>query len=431
METEPKLSPRLFDVNVKDMPTETVPRIMPWKIIELDSAYAGSWIVAGDVDGDGEVEILSARNVDQNDVHYTCSVIAYKLDGTLLWRWGQPEIGRNPLHHDVACQIYDWDGDGRNEVILAANESLVELDGATGQEWRRFPIPPAASDCLVFANLLGSSHPNAVLVKTRYSQIWAYSYSGKLLWTVENPGGFRIAHQPRPVDIDGDGKDEILAGYALLNPDGSLHWLLADIETYQLAQGHLDCARLFERGKTAAESRLAITCCGADRMGLVDGNGHWIWSLGGHHFESIDIGKVHPDIPGRQIIVDIDHQPRGKSPLWLLSAEGELLGQIIADRCRRHQLIDWFGNGIQSIVIGQERAIFDGMGNMVGFFELPGLAEPVKINVQVYAAELTGDSIPDLIFHTAPASSVYLFKNAKGRKIEGVELGSGKNFTLY
>ena len=165
-----QITPQLFDVRVNEMSTENIPRITSWKIIEIDTAYAGSWIVAGDVDGDGEVEILSARNVDRNDVHYTCSVVAYKLDGTLLWRWGQPEIGRNILHHDVACQIHDWDGDGSNEVIVAANEMLVEIDGVTGRERRRFPIPPDASDCLVFANLQGQSHPDAVLVKTRYSQ---------------------------------------------------------------------------------------------------------------------------------------------------------------------------------------------------------------------------------------------------------------------
>ena len=44
--------------------------------------------------------------------------------------------------------------------------------------------------------------------------------AGNLLWTVENPGGYRTAHQPFPLDIDGDGREEIMAGYALLDPDG-------------------------------------------------------------------------------------------------------------------------------------------------------------------------------------------------------------------
>ena len=37
----------------------------------------------------------------------------------MLWRWGDPKIGQKKLHHDMACQIYDPDGDGKNEVVLA------------------------------------------------------------------------------------------------------------------------------------------------------------------------------------------------------------------------------------------------------------------------------------------------------------------------
>ncbi len=45
----------------------------------------------GDVDGDGEVEIVSARNVDENDNHFTSAAVAHKLDGTVLWTWGDPK----------------------------------------------------------------------------------------------------------------------------------------------------------------------------------------------------------------------------------------------------------------------------------------------------------------------------------------------------
>ncbi len=30
--------------------------------------------------------------------------------------------------------------------------------------------------------------------------------AGRLLWTVKDPGGYRTAHQPFPVDLDGDGR---------------------------------------------------------------------------------------------------------------------------------------------------------------------------------------------------------------------------------
>ena len=80
------MKPKLFDTCANDLEPKEI--VQPWKQIELDPEYAGAWLVAGDLDGDGEVEIVSARNVNQDDNHYTCSVNAYRLDGRVLWRWG-------------------------------------------------------------------------------------------------------------------------------------------------------------------------------------------------------------------------------------------------------------------------------------------------------------------------------------------------------
>ncbi len=168
----------------------------------------------------------------------TSSVSAYDLNGNLLWRWGDFSAGRRGWHHDVACQIYDWDGDGANEVILCTDGFLVELGGATGKERRRLPIPKEATDCLVFANLTGGPRATDVLIKDRYTQIHAMDKDGKALWTARQPGGYRTAHQPYTVDIDRDGRDEIMAGFCMLNPDGQIRWALSNAP--KLAAGHLD-----------------------------------------------------------------------------------------------------------------------------------------------------------------------------------------------
>ncbi|MHC4169719.1 MAG: hypothetical protein ACYSWQ_22460 [Planctomycetota bacterium] len=178
-------------------PDVNAPLIRPWKVVALDPEYAGQWLVAADVDADGEVEIVSARNVNEGDVHYTSTAVAQKLDGSVLWRWGDPGIGRKNWHHDVACQVHDWNGDGSNDVILCTKGFVVELDGRAGRELRRIPVAEDATDCLVFCNLSGGESPTDILVKDRYRQIWAYNQQGKLLWTVKDPGGSRTAHQPR------------------------------------------------------------------------------------------------------------------------------------------------------------------------------------------------------------------------------------------
>lgn len=169
-----------FDTKDVGRPNSNVPLIQPWKIVRLDPDYGGQWVLAADLNEDGAVDILSCENFNKDDVHYTTTAVAQNLDGSVLWRWGNPDIGRKNWHHDVACQIHDWNGDGKYEVVLCTKGFLVELEGATGRELRRIPIPDEATDCLVFCNLSGGSYPSDVLVKDRYHQIWAYNREGTL-----------------------------------------------------------------------------------------------------------------------------------------------------------------------------------------------------------------------------------------------------------
>jgi len=404
--------------------------VKPWRRVPLDPEYGGAWVIAGDVDGDGAVEIVSAQNVNRNDVHYTSAAVAQRLDGSVLWRWGAPEIGHKRLGYDVACQIYDWDGDGRNEVVLCTEGFLVELDGATGKEKRRLLLPTKdATDCLVFANLSGKSCATDVLVKTRYTQIWALDRDGRQLWTVKNPGGYRTAHQPVPVDLDGDGRDEIMAGYAMLNSDGTVRWVFKS-EKVNLAKGHLDCVRVLRPGKTPADFRLVLTCCGANNIAVIDGDGRSLWEVSGHHFESVDVGKVCRDVPGLQLIVDIGHRPWGEGPLWVLDENGRKLCQILTNSSRHHALIDWSGDGTEAILIGGERGLYDGHGKRIATFEMGDPDVPGEAVAMV--GDMTGDGVPDVILTTQTCSAMYIYKNEKGKKpAKPPPLGTGVNFTLY
>jgi hypothetical protein len=346
-----------------------VPIVAPWKTVVIDPEYRGAWIVAGDLNGDGSAEIVSARNFTYGpapaDQHYTVSAVAHRLDGTILWKWGDPSAGRNEFHHDVACQIYDWDGDGQNDVIIAGDGYLVELDGRTGKEKRRFPIPKHSSDCIVFCNLSGGPRADIVL-KDRYHNIWAFDYDGKQLWTVEAPGGYLTAHQARAIDVDGDGKHEILAGFAMLNSDGTLRWALesgGDVMPGPFADGlrykggHLDCGRLFRRGETAKDSRIILSFCAGERLAMVDGDGKFLWTHSGKHYESIDVGTVRDDVPGPQIITDIPYADWGSKPIRVYDVEGNLLSEFLTTESRFHRFVDWFWVGVKSIAVGQDQGL--------------------------------------------------------------------------
>ncbi len=421
-----------FAVTDTGGPSDSARHVVPWKTIVLDPDYGGQWVVAADLDNDGSVEIVSSENFNKDDTHYTSTAVAQRLDGTVLWKWGDPSVGRKTWHHDVACQIHDWNGDGNKEVVLCTRGFLVELDGLTGRERRRIAIPEDATNCLVFCNLSGRSYPSDVLVKDRYHQIWAYDVNGRPLWTVKNPGGYRTAHQPLPVDVDGDGRDEILAGFVLLNPDGSVRWTIQSSEA-DLSKGHLDCARILRTGKSPEDFRLAATYCGANALAMLDGTGKTLWERTGHHFESIDIGKVFLDHPGPQIVVDIDHQPAGQSPIWVLDEKGTPLGQIITGCARHHLLIDWTGDGLDEIVVADYGGIYDHRGRRMATLLTPGsinrFAETGFEN-SVLAGDMTGDGIADIILVTP--ETVYIYNNAAGKKtVDSLPLGTEFNFTLY
>jgi len=415
--------PLRFDLADGGPNTQHVPQIKPWKSVAIDPDFGGNWCVTGDLDGDGVPEVVSAKNKWSDGIQYTTSAVAHRLDGSILWKWGNPDEGHAYNGYDVALQIYDWDGNGTNEVILSTKGELVELDGATGKENRRFQIPQNATDCLVFVNLTGGPRPTEVIVKDRYRRIWAYDYNGKELWGGEwKPGGYPTAHQPRPIDLDGDGKDEIMAGYVMLNSDGTPRWIYRS-KVMDQSHGHLDCCRVLKRGATPEDYRLILTCCGDDNIACVDGNGKIIWERPGHHFESVQLGDIFPDVPGPELLVDIAHQPRGKNPLWVMDSRGRVLGKVTLESSRIHDLVDWTGDGLNEIIVSADRGIIDRQGRRIANLNAgsPGGA--------LLLGDMTGDSISDITIITAEPLAAHIFENRHGTT--PAALGCGVNFTLY
>lgn len=87
----------------------------------------------GDVDGDGEYEIIVKWTSYERDVGTpaysgTVHLAAYKLDGTKLWK-NDIELGKNVYSsaHTLQFLVYDFDGDGKSEVICQT--SLGSKDG--------------------------------------------------------------------------------------------------------------------------------------------------------------------------------------------------------------------------------------------------------------------------------------------------------------
>lgn len=107
----------------------------PYLSIQLQTpaGYAPNDASVGDLDGDGQYEIIlhqSGRGRDNSQAGITDPPIiqAYKLDGTLLW---QIYLGKNIREgaHYTQFMVYDLNGDGRAEIAMKTADGTIDAKG--------------------------------------------------------------------------------------------------------------------------------------------------------------------------------------------------------------------------------------------------------------------------------------------------------------
>ena len=114
--------------------------------------YSPNDCSVGDVDGDGEYEIIvkwdPSNAQDNSNAGVTGNVYldAYRLDGTFLWRI---DLGRNIRAgaHYTQFLVYDFDGDGKAEVVCKTAPNTRDGTGNyIGQPGRFVGVPAAPID---------------------------------------------------------------------------------------------------------------------------------------------------------------------------------------------------------------------------------------------------------------------------------------------
>lgn len=219
-----------FNVELADL-RDANPKPVLWKKINTPNIGTGRSLRFGDLDNDGEMDILIGQVLNHGPKDRNSELgclTAINLDGEVLWQIGEPDPWNDKLTSDVAFQIYDIDGDGKNEVIYCKDMKLIIADGETGETKYSIdtPInkqappydkfPRILGDAIYICNVEGLERPQNILLKDRYENFYIYNNKLELLWTGTN----KVGHYPFAWDINGNGKDDIAIGYSLYDSDG-------------------------------------------------------------------------------------------------------------------------------------------------------------------------------------------------------------------
>lgn len=101
--------------------------------IRTPAGYTINDCSAGDLDGDGEYELIvhltgRARDNSQAGVTDEPLLHAYKLDGTFLWSINLGKNIRDGAHY-TQFMVYDLDGDGRAELVCKTADGTIDGTG--------------------------------------------------------------------------------------------------------------------------------------------------------------------------------------------------------------------------------------------------------------------------------------------------------------
>jgi rhamnogalacturonan endolyase len=349
----------------------------------------------GDVDGDGEYEIIlkwDPSNAHDNSHNgYTGSVLfdCYRLDGTHLWRI---DMGRNIRAgaHYTQFMVFDLDGDNRAEVvmktsdgtidgkgkiigdanadyraengrILTGNEFLTVFSGATGEALYTTNYVPERGDLMGWGDdhanrsdrylacvaYLDGVHPSVVMCRGYYTRtvLAAFDWNGKELkqrWVFDSnqPEWSKYAgqgnHNLRVGDVDGDGCDEIMYGACAIDNDGR--------GLYSTGMGHGDAMHMTQFDPSSP--KLQVWDCHENKRD-------------GSSFRDAATGEVlwqvkSPTDVGRAMAADIDPTNPGVE-MWSIDSGGlrNIKGEVINPEIRSlsiNMAVWWDGDLLRELL---------------------------------------------------------------------------------
>lgn len=410
----------------------------------------------GDVDGDGEYEIIlkwdPSNAHDNSHDGYTGEVYVdcYKLNGQQLWRINLGKNVRAGAHY-TQFMVYDLDGDGHAEVvmktadgtvdgvgkvigdvnadyrseqgrILTGPEYLTVFNGLTGEAMQTIDYVPERGNLMGWGDSRGNRsdrflacvayldgiHPSVVMCRGYYTRtvLAAFDWDGKELkqrWVFDsnNPGCEDYAgqgnHNLRVGDVDGDGCDEIIYGSCAIDHNGK--------GLYTTKMGHGDAIHLthFDPSRKGMQ----VWDCHENKR---DGSTYRDAATGEILFQIKDSTDV-----GRCMAADIDPTQPGVE-MWSVASGGirNVKGEVVKDRVRGlscNMAVWWDGDLLRELLDRNRISKYNwekGICERIAIFEGTLSNNGTKAN-PCLQGDIVGDWREEVLMRTADNTALRLY----------------------
>ncbi len=283
--------------------------------LKTPEGYAANDASAGDLDGDGEYEIiihLTGRGKDNSQAGITDPPVfqAYKMNGTFLW---QINLGKNIREgaHYTQFMVYDLDGDGKAEIAMKTGDGSMDskgnIIGDSTKDWRNDKgyILSGPEYLSVFNGLTGEVINTTDYISPRHGKLNPSADELKNMWG----------------DGYGNRMDRFLACVAYL--DGvhpSLvmcrgYYTRTILAAWDLKDGKLKKRWVFDSNEEgnknyAGQGNHNLSVADVDGDGkdeivygqmTIDDNGKGLYSTGIGHADALHVSDLDPSRPGLEV----------------------------------------------------------------------------------------------------------------------------------
>lgn len=309
---------------------------------QRDYTYTPDDVSVGDVDGDGEYELIvkwhPTNAADNSHTRYTGNTIldCYKMDGTKLWRI---DLGRNIRsgNHYTQFMVYDFDGDGKAELMCktapgtvdGTGKNVVMGDDDPAADYRKSDgtVMSGPEYLTVFNGLTGAeintiayNPPRSIRKHDKSTTGWGDNYGNRCeryLACVayldgEHPSavfcrGYYTASYLWAVDFDGEKLTE--------------RWLHASETAGKGAFG--EGAHSISVGDVDGDGKDEIVYGAAS----IDDDGTLLYRTGAGHGDALHLSQMVPGIEGLQVYMP--HEEKSSAYKWDAELRDARTGEIL------------------------------------------------------------------------------------------------------